>query len=228
MRYNAYQENYEAKIVRNARRNKILAEFVREGYRRGYWVILLLQRLEHLKWVSKRLHDVPHRIVAGTDYKGTKWVEKVVHGKTKFMKVVVGDKIKVRERQKTTRKFEAGDIRVILANEVFKKGVSIKRLDVGIDGAAKKSKDDALQKFGRGLRLHPDKGGFIYFDLADEDPDNKKNWFAKAARTRKRAYKGAGITTRDFDWKEDLDIRENVKLMYELAEKTLRKETRQK
>lgn len=214
MKYNRYREGYEQHVVKNGYRNWILAEIVREGYRRGYYVLVLVKRLKHLKFLSKRLADVPHRIVAGTDYRGEKFVEK----KGKLVRKVIGDKIEVKTRRKHIKRFEEGRIRVILANDVFKKGIDVKRLDVVIDGAAQKSKDDALQKFGRGVRLHPEKSGLIYFDLSDQDEHNKRNWFATAARSRKRAFTGARLTIREFEWKDD------VEALYEKAERWLKKE----
>ena len=215
MRYNKYLLGYNQYIVHNGERNWVISRLAREGYRRGYYVIVLLKRLEHLKLVSEMMGNVPHKIVAGVDYQGEKFVEK----KGKLIRKVIGPKIEVSQRQKTTRRFEAGEVKVILANDVFKTGVNIKRVDVIIDGAAQKSKDDAIQKFGRGVRLHPDKTGLLYFDLADQDAYNKRNWFTKAAKSRKRAFMLAGLTTKDFAWKDDAGK------CYDFAEKVLKKET---
>jgi len=214
----AYMEAYQERIVENPERNQLIASLVREGRSRGYHVIVLLERLRHLKLVSLRLEGIPFRIVAGVDYKGEhqKWDEK----KGKLVRVVEGEKIDVEKRQKITGKFEDSKVRVILANKVFKKGVNIKRVDVIINGGGMKSKDDALQAFGRGVRLHPDKGGLLYFDIADTDEKNKSNWFAKAARSRKRAFRLAEIVTKDFVWEKDGEAKE----LYDRAEKVLRKE----
>jgi len=211
-------EAYNERIVENSERNQLIASLVKEGRSRGYHVIVLLERLRHLKLVSERLKGIPFRIVAGQKYESEhqKWNEK----KGKLVRVVVGESIDVATRQKITGKFELSKVRVILANKVFKKGVNIKRVDVIINGGGMKSKDDALQAFGRGVRLHADKSGLLYFDIADQDEKNKGNWFAKAARSRKRAFTQSGIVTKDFVWERDGEAKE----LYDRAEKVLRKE----
>jgi superfamily II DNA or RNA helicase len=140
-----YQDNYRRKITENAERNALLEFLVRELRNRKYYTILLLNRVAHLKEMSHRLSDIPHRIVYG---------EK-----------------KVEERRGAVSKFEQGKVRVILSNRVFKKGINIKRLDAIIDGAAMKSQNDAQQKYGRGVRLHEHKLGLMYFDISDYDPN---------------------------------------------------------
>src|SRR5207253_5785318 len=120
-----YMTAYQDAIVENLARNKVIAELIKEGYTRGYHVIVLLERIRHLKLVSDQLRNIPHRIVA-EQYEGRK--------------------ITVKSRQTITKKFEASNVRVILANKVFKKGVNVKRVDVIISASASKSKDSALQE----------------------------------------------------------------------------------
>lgn len=212
----AYLEAYQERIVENPERNQMIADLVREGRSRGYHVIVLLERLRHLKLVSERLKGIPFRIAAGVAYKGEhqRWDEK----KGKLVRIVEGESITSAQRQKMVKKFEDSKVRVILANKVFKKGISINRLDVIINGSASKSKDDALQCFGRGVRLHADKSGLLYFDIADYSKSNPKNWFAKAARSRKRAFVAANIVIKDFEWNDD------AAEAYDVAEKLLKKE----
>ena len=140
------------------------------------------------------------------------------------------------DRTKAIEDFEAGITRLILATKVFKKGVNIKRVDVIMDLAELKSKNDAVQKLGRVLRLHAEKFGAFYIDFGTHDPScryecpqcnviiegrtlkeardkyynhfkmiclpragkmkkpiRKKNRFAKAADSRRRALKAAGM-----------------------------------
>lgn len=215
----AYMQAYSERIVENSERNQLIATLIKEGRSRGYHVIVLLERLRHLKLVSQLIQDIPHRIVAGQDYQGEH--QKWDHKKNKLVRVVEGKMIDVKTRQKITSKFEDSRVRVILANRVFKKGINIKRVDVIINGSASKSKDDAIQCFGRGVRLHPDKSGLLYFDIADQDLDNKRNWFARAARSRKKAFTQAGIVTQDFTWKGYKDEAEEL---YNKAEAVLRRE----
>lgn len=193
----AYQKNYEDRIVNNPERNAIVSRLARYCVKKkGKYVIILVQRIRHLQNLSRRLEDVPHRLVYG---------EK-----------------EVTDRQVSTRKFEKGKIKLIIANQVFKKGVDIKRVDVIIDCAAMRSQNDAIQKFGRGVRLHSDKRGLLYFDIADTDQNNSRNNFRKASRRRKSAYVATGIRVQDYRWDY------NVPQLYRKAEAFLEKELKRK
>lgn len=191
---NIFTQEYEDYIVNNPERNSIISRLARYGIKHGKYGIVLVERIRHLKRLSKRLQDVKHSVIYG---------EK-----------------KVEDRYKDRDRFEKGKLPLILANRVFKKGVDIKRVNMIIDGAAMKSKDDALQKFGRGLRLHENKSGLLYFDIADIDSDNKANRFAKAARMRKKAFLQAGIKVLDIPWNEAMEVR----IIYLRAENALKKE----
>jgi superfamily II DNA or RNA helicase len=189
-----WHEQYVQRIVQNPMRNHVIKRLVRYAIKKKMYVILLVERVKHLKKLSKLLSSVPHRLAFGER--------------------------QVSERLQSARKFEKGTIRLIIANKVFKKGVNVKRVDVLVDAAALKNKNDAVQKFGRGIRKHIDKAGLLYFDIADDDDKNKKNRFMKAARSRKRAYKKAGIKVIDFHWEEDGEIVE----LFRQAQKALRRE----
>lgn len=200
-----YQEAYDKYIVNNEERNWLISALVKEAYKRGMYTIVLVERLKHLEKLSKRLEDVPHKIVAGT---------------------FKGKGISMETRLKSQKKFEKGKIRVILANKVFKKGVDLKRLDFIINATGRKSKEDAIQIFGRGLRTHVDKDGLICIDINDVDTFDvdrkKKNWMAKAAKSRIRAFKRSGITMKKFIYEDEDDI----KVLFYKAEKWLREEVK--
>lgn len=195
------EEAYVEYIVRNSERNWLIAEIIEEANRLGKYTIVLVERLKHLEKLSRRLVDkgIVHKIVSGT---------------------FKGKDISVNTRLKSQKKFEAGKIRVILANKVFKKGVDIKRVDCIINAAGRKSKEDAIQIFGRGIRTHSDKAGLEYFDISDQDDSksSKKNWFAKASRRRTRAYRESGLTVKRFIWNE------NPMELFQRADKWLKKE----
>ena len=182
------KEIYDKKIVENAERNHIISRIVRRAYKYGKYVFVLVDRLQHLAEISDRLHGIPRDIVAGS-FKG--------YGISKF------------ERLKSKLRFEKGNVRVIIASKVFKKGVSVNRVDVIIDAAARQSREDAIQKFGRGVRRHMEKQGLIYFDISDWDHRDEyrrrenRNPLGKAARRRKRALRSAGIEVKDFNWNDE-------------------------
>lgn len=79
---------------------------------------------------------------------------------------------------------------VIVATSVFNEGVDIPGLRAVINAAAGASAIAALQRLGRGSRRTDDKSTFELWDIYDEVPDAGvgREWFAKQARERARAY----------------------------------------
>lgn len=172
---------YDKRVVENAERNHIISRIAKVAHKHHKYTIVLVDRLKHLEEISERLRGIPRRVVAGS-YKGT--------GIPKL------------DRIESKARFEKGKIRVIIASKVFKKGIDIKRVDVIIDAAARKSKEDAVQKFGRGVRKHKHKKGLIYIDISDIDiydknknrgRDEGKNWLYVSSKRRIRALKAIGI-----------------------------------
>jgi superfamily II DNA or RNA helicase len=161
-RLKQYQRDYNELIVDCEKRNEIIYKLVKEGIKRKKHIVLLVERVSHLEDLSRRLKHFPHQLAYG--------------------------KIHAKERFEAAQDMNAGECKLIIANTVFKKGIDISRLDVVIDGAAKKSQEDAIQKFGRGVRRHKKKKGLIYFDIAD-----KYNRFEEAAAQRRKTFKQVGI-----------------------------------
>jgi superfamily II DNA or RNA helicase len=195
-------EAYTKRIIENGERNTLISRLVKKAVKLGKYTIVYIERLKHIEEIADRL-TVPYKVVSGT-YKGKS--------------------IKVDDRLKSKDKFEAGKVRVILANKVLKKGVDIKRVDVIINAAAKPNTNDVIQIFGRGVRTHKDKTGLICFDISDVDKldkdRSKKNWLHIASKKRMRALKKAGITVKPFIVTED----SKTKDIYQYAEKVLLKE----
>jgi hypothetical protein len=101
--------------------------------------------------------------------------------------------------------------------------VSINAIDVMIDGASQRSKNDARQKYGRGVRLNKGKRGLIYFDVGYKNPEgvtrDDDNWnrFERNARSRRTAFRKAQTKVTAIEWEK------NPKGIYKLAEKELDK-----
>ena len=179
-----WKELYDKHIVDNDERNFLIESLVRKNYGRDKYTIVLVTRLRHLKTLSDRFGDIPHRVVSGT---------------------FEGKSVKVKDRMKFKDKFEEGKVRLILANVVFSKGITIKRVDVVIDAAAGKNPDDALQKYGRGIGLHDDKIGLLHFDISDYDTQNEKNYFSRSAKARRKALQNAGVEVHKLRWQDETD-----------------------
>jgi superfamily II DNA or RNA helicase len=159
-----YQNELAIQVTENPVKLDACKGLVRELLRADRHVVLLVDRVQHLHDLDRDLQDFPHALAYGA--------------------------VGVKDRQQARLHFEDDDIRLIIANKVFRKGVSIKRIDAMVDMAEGKSKNDAVQKFGRGLRLHKDKSELIYVDFGTQGAGR----FAKAAVSRRRALKAAGIS----------------------------------
>ena len=164
-----YDWLYVERIVRSQRRNSVVADLVREGIARGKRVVVLVERVRHLKLLSRMLANVSHAVVYGD--------------------------MPVKQRILSKERFDAGELDLLICNRVFKKGVNLKSLDCIIDAAAMHSENDAVQKYGRGVRLCASKRGLIYFDIGDRKPKavGKTNRFTAATKSRRRALSALGV-----------------------------------
>src|ERR1700734_2138102 len=140
------REAYDTRIVSNGERNHLISSLVRRAVKKNKYVIVVVDRLKHIEEITSRLRisNVKYRVVAGT-YKGKG--------------------ISVETRFKRKDDFEAGKVKVLVVNKVMKKGIDIKRVDLIINASCKPSANDAIQVFGRGVRLHKDKKGLICIDI---------------------------------------------------------------
>jgi len=180
-----HSEAYDRFVVRSKRRNNLIEAIIREAHELGYHTIALVERIRHLKFLSRRVSDVPHRVVYGAKSRSF--------------------------RRQAKKSFDASRIRLLIANRVFKKGVDIKKVDTMIDGASYRSREDAMQKFGRGVRLCVGKRGLIYYDVGDSGLSP----FTKATKYRRGAFRKAGIPVFKYRWTGD------VKDLFEFAQKKL-------
>ena len=168
---------YSRNVLGNVHINELVPKLVKAALKREYAVVILAERLRHVRLLKKILDDFFPKIIQGS--------------------------VKESRRQKIIKKFELGQYNLIIASTVFTKGVNIKRISLIIDLAQRKSKNDAMQKLGRGLRKHKDKKyGLIYIDLSTE-PSMKA-----AGSSRRNAFKKAGIQVKVLDWTEVKDVKE--------------------
>lgn len=186
-----YQSLYETHIVRSRRRNDLIEGLVREGVRRGKFIIVLVERVAHVNKLFRRLEDLKIKKIFG--------------------------KVDVWDRVAAKKKFEKGSVQVIIANKVFKKGISINRVDVIIDGACMSSKNDSVQKYGRGVRLCSDKLGLLYFDIGEKpEGQSPAHSLSRATGKRRRALKAEGIAVSVITGEDDPEV------IYDFAERKLK------
>ena len=187
-----WMRDYRSIVVRSERRNGIVADIARESIVAGRSVIILVQWVSHLELLSRMLLDIPHRVVYGA--------------------------VDVEDRIRAKRRFDAGDLKLIIANVVFKKGIDIRRVDCIIDAAGFKSRNDAIQKFGRGVRLAEGKKSLVYFDIGDSG-----NRFAAATGSRRRALCSIGIPVKVIEWEDRINIPKLVRAAIMFSESNRRK-----
>lgn len=157
-----YREDLILQVVENDFKLQACEAVVQALIALDRHVVVLVDRVQHLQDVSDVLSCIPHETAYG--------------------------KVKVDQRAEAKRLFEDEDIRLLVANKVFKKGITIKRIDAMIDMAEGKSKNDAVQKFGRGLGLCQGKNELIYVDFGTDG-----GRFGTAAASRRNALRKAGI-----------------------------------
>jgi superfamily II DNA or RNA helicase len=167
----ASAKEYTTAIAENQQRNALICSLIREAVRREKFVIVLVERIKHIQLLHDALMDVPHRVVCGLK--------------------------KVEDRLNSRKLFEEGKIKLIIANRVFKKGIDIKKVNVILDAAAMRNKNDAVQKYGRGIRMCEGKAGLIYIDIYDKTPAGAKqrHRFETSAESRRAALKSRGIVS---------------------------------
>lgn len=158
-----YQEELRGEVLENDLKLECCRALVIELIEKaGRHVTVLTERVQHLKDVEGMFADLRRGVAYGS--------------------------VPVAERRKAVSSFEREAIDLLVANKVFKKGISIKRIDAMIDMAEGKSSNDVVQKFGRGLRLHPDKREFLFIDFG-----TVKGRFGRNARARRTTMRKAGI-----------------------------------
>jgi len=167
-----YQEAYTSIITEHKERNHRIVAIVEAAYNAGHHVVLLCDRVPHIKELGRLLAGIPHRLVYGA--------------------------VPVEKRQAACKDFDEGKLRLIIANRVFKKGINIKAITFIVECSGSKDPNDCIQKYGRGVRMSPGKDGLIYVDIRDRQTTEGESLgclhlFARAARVRAKTFRKAGI-----------------------------------
>lgn len=126
-----YKEIYGPGIVRNAGRNRLLADAVAWGAARGLRSLILYFQIEHGDLIATELlrRDVRYA---------------VLHGGTPPHDIL-----------RAQQALRAHQLDCVVASRIGDRGWNIPELDLVLNAAGWKSKRAAWQKFGRGLRKKP-------------------------------------------------------------------------
>lgn len=96
----------------------------------------------------------------------------------------------LKERQEAVEKFKSGEVRILIASNIFKQGISINNIQTLINVSGGKSKIEVLQKLGRALRKHKGKEKALIYDFMD----NGNRFTHDHSLKRMGLYKKAGYT----------------------------------
>ena len=152
---------YRRRVCLNKSRNDCVEAIVREGLKRGRRAVVLVEHLLHLRILDKRFSDVKHQTLSGS-------VEALV-------------------RLQAMKNMDAGKLQLILTTRVFGKGVDIRSVDFIVDATGVPSRNNAIQRYGRGARKADSKNGLIYVDISD-----RGNRFERASQARATALREIG------------------------------------
>ncbi len=164
-------------IVHNQRRNKQIKEIVEKHREEGY-ICILIKNIEH-----------------------GEILEKMIDGAV-FLRGDDG----LEERMETIKKFNNGEIPVLIGSSILNEGISISNMKTLIMAGGGKAQTQTVQKIGRVLRITKEKREGIFYDFVDDG--NK--YLLKHSKQRLAIYKKEGyndITLLD----EDLEEVKNAK-----------------
>ncbi len=94
------------------------------------------------------------------------------------------------ERESAIKKFKNGEVRILIASNIFKQGISINNIQTLINVSGGKSRIEVLQKLGRALRKHPGKDVALVYDFLDKGND----FTYRHSLQRMKLYKEVGYT----------------------------------
>ena len=160
-------------IVNNKRRNKVILDIVKKHRQDGY-ICILTKKLEHGEMLSKMIPGAV--FLRGED--------------------------NLKTRMETIKKFNNGEIPVLIGSSILNEGISISNMKVLIMASGGKAKTQSVQKIGRVLRITKEKREGIFYDFIDTG--NK--YLLKHSKARITLYKKEGfddITLLD----DDLNVR---------------------
>jgi superfamily II DNA or RNA helicase len=165
---------YRYHICLNKQRNDCIEALVREGLKQGRKIIVLVEHKVHLAVLDQRLKDVNHYSLSG--------------------------EVNTEVRLQAMRDMDEGKCNLILASRVFSHGVDIKKVNMLLDCTGAPSRNAAIQRYGRGVRLSSDKV-LLYIDVSDVG-----NKFEFSARLRKKALMETGAPITNCFWEGDASV----------------------
>lgn len=146
-------------IVHNESRNNIIRDIV-EQHREGGYICILTRILEHGKELEKTIPGAVY--LKGDD--------------------------PLNKRLEVIKKFNDGEIPVLIGSSILNEGVSISNMKILIMAAGGKAQTQTIQKIGRVLRITKEKREGIFYDFVD----NGNKYLFRHSKQRLILYKKEG------------------------------------
>ena len=157
-----YQTAYDDGIVHNVYRNRIICDTALHYNRSGKHILIIVKKIDHGHNISDLLtasgEFVPHQFIHGS----------------------LDEEI----RKDAIDNFKNGITKILIASSILDQGVDIPNIDVLIFASGGNSYIRAIQRVGRGLRLHDRKDKLVVIDFSDRT--NK--YLAKHSLERIKTY----------------------------------------
>tara|TARA_Y100001938_G_scaffold151131_1_gene246375 strand:+ start:3407 stop:4882 length:1476 start_codon:yes stop_codon:yes gene_type:complete len=157
-----YQTAYDEGIVHNIYRNKSICEAALKYNNLNKQTLIIVKKIDHGHILSDLLVSsgkfIPHTFIHGS--------------------------LPTEERAEALDNFKNGITKILIASSILDQGVDIPNIDVLIFASGGNSYIRAIQRVGRGLRLHDSKDKLIVVDFSDRT--NK--YLAKHSLERIRTY----------------------------------------
>lgn len=155
-----YADLYTDLVVRNDRRNSLIAHIAKEHFLKNESVLIIVRHLEHGENIYAKLKHLG---------KTVRWVNG--ENDTEELKQVLKD-------------LNDGTCRICVASGIFNEGVDVTGLNVCINTTACDSPVTAMQILGRTLRRTTTKTEVDFYDIADYGC----RWLGEHASNRKEMY----------------------------------------
>jgi len=157
-----YQTAYDDGIVYNIHRNTAICEAALAYNDIGKQVMVIVKKIDHGNLLSNLLtHSgkfIPHKFIHGS--------------------------LSTEERTDALDNFKNGITKILIASSILDQGVDIPNIDVLIFASGGNSYIRAIQRVGRGLRLHDSKDKLLVIDFSDRT----NRYLAKHSLDRIRTY----------------------------------------
>jgi superfamily II DNA or RNA helicase len=145
----SYNAAYKVAICENQKRNRIIADAVRQMLEKSRTVLVAVNQINHGNALLKAIRAIakdPSRVI-------------FIRGEND-----------TEEKTKALRDLNSHKIDCVVATTVFGEGVDIPNLDVLVNAKGNKSRVETLQVGGRALRKGPKKQSTVVIDFIDRTP----------------------------------------------------------